>query len=133
VPASPDQDGHRAFPAGKTPYGGAFPAGKTPYGGAFPAGKTPYGGEVRLTAWVDGHVQGVGFRWWTRAQARRLGLRGTVANLPDGRVEVIAEGQRPACAQLLGLLDGPETPGRVTEVDHRWGPAVGEFAGFKAL
>jgi acylphosphatase len=90
-------------------------------------------GEVRLTAWVEGYVQGVGFRWWTRSQARRLGLRGTVANLPDGRVEVIAEGARSACAQLLTLLDGPETPGRVTGIDHRWGQARGEFAGFTAL
>ena len=90
-------------------------------------------GEVRLTAWVDGYVQGVGFRWWTRSQARRLGLRGTVANLPDGRVQVVAEGRRAICAELLDLLDGPAAPGRVTGVDHRWGQAQGEFAGFTAL
>ena len=102
---------------------------------ASPATPSPgqHNGQVRLTAWVDGHVQGVGFRWWTRSQARRLGLRGTVANLPDGRVEVIAEGARRACAELLNLLDGPETPGRVTGVDHQWGQALGEFAGFTAL
>jgi acylphosphatase len=90
-------------------------------------------GPVRLTAWVDGRVQGVGFRWWTRSQARRLGLRGTAVNLPDGRVEVIAEGPRPVCAALLDLLAGPDTPGRVTGVDHQWGRALGEFAGFTAL
>jgi acylphosphatase len=100
-----------------------------------PPGPTSQDGhrDVRLTAWVDGQVQGVGFRWWTRSQARRLGLRGAVANLPDGRVEVIAEGARPVCADLLGLLSGPDTPGRVTGVEHRWGPAQGEFAGFTAL
>jgi acylphosphatase len=90
-------------------------------------------GQVRLTAWVDGYVQGVGFRWWTRSHARRLGLLGTVANLPDGRVEVIAEGARPVCAELLSLIGGPDTPGRVTGVDHQWGQAQGKFAGFSAL
>ncbi len=55
-------------------------------------------GEVRLTAWVDGLVQGVGFRWWVRSRAAGLGLTGTATNLPDGRVEVIAEGGRRACA-----------------------------------
>jgi acylphosphatase len=88
---------------------------------------------VRLTAWVGGRVQGVGFRWYVRSQARRLGLRGTVANLDDGRVEVVAEGRRAACAELLDLLAGPDAPGRVTGVDHRWGQARGEFAGFTAL
>ena len=32
--------------------------------------------DVRLTAWVHGHVQGVGFRWWTRSRALELGLTG---------------------------------------------------------
>jgi acylphosphatase len=88
---------------------------------------------VRLTAWVDGLVQGVGFRWWVRSRARRLGLTGRAINLPDGRVEVVVEGSGPACRELLALLGGPETPGRVTEVCEQWGDARGEFAGFTAL
>jgi len=88
---------------------------------------------ARLTARVDGHVQGVGFRWYVRSQARRLGLFGTVRNTDDGRVEVIAEGSRAACAGLLDLLAGPDAPGRVTGVEHRWGRADGKFAGFTAL
>ena len=50
---------------------------------------------VRVTAWVHGRVQGVGFRWWVRARALELGLVGCAANLDDGRVEVVAEGPRP--------------------------------------
>ncbi len=46
----------------------------------------------RMTAWVHGFVQGVGFRWWTRARALELGLVGYAANQKDGRVLVIAEG-----------------------------------------
>lgn len=41
---------------------------------------------------VTGRVQGVGFRWWTRSQATRLGVSGTVRNLPDGSVAVHARG-----------------------------------------
>jgi acylphosphatase len=82
--------------------------------------------EVRLTAWVKGRVQGVGFRWWTRARALELGLAGSAANLEDGRVEVVAEGSREACEALLELLRGSGTPGRVDVVAERWGAPRGE-------
>lgn len=72
--------------------------------------------EVRLTAWVHGRVQGVGFRWWTRSRALELGLTGYAANRPDGRVQVIAQGSRGQCQQLLDLLQGGTTPGRVENV-----------------
>ncbi len=85
---------------------------------------------ARLTAWVNGYVQGVGFRWWTRSTARRLGLVGTVTNLPDGRVEVVAEGPEPACRRLLDALRGPGTPGRVRSVVDQWGPPQGRFTSF---
>jgi acylphosphatase len=94
---------------------------------AAPAGESR---DVRLTAWVDGRVQGVGFRWWVRSQALRLGLKGTAANLPDGRVEVTAEGARRACSELLALLGGPSAPGRVTAVTHEWGQPRGDVSGF---
>ena len=47
----------------------------------------------RLTVFVRGRVQGVGFRWWTRARALELGLAGQARNTPDGRVEVVARGR----------------------------------------
>lgn len=84
------------------------------------------GRDVRLTAFVKGRVQGVGFRWWTRARALELGLTGSATNLDDGRVEVVAEGPREACEQLLGLLQGGTTPGRVEFVAERWGESRGE-------
>ncbi|MFL6128981.1 MAG: acylphosphatase [Mycobacteriales bacterium] len=86
--------------------------------------------DVRLTAWVHGRVQGVGFRWWVRARALELGLVGSAANLPDGRVEVVAEGPRAACQTLLDALKGPGTPGRVRTVVERWGQSRGGIAGF---
>ncbi len=86
---------------------------------------------VRLTAWAHGNVQGVGFRWWTRTRALELGLVGTATNVPDGRVLVVAEGPRERCAQLLALLRGGETAGRVDLVVERWDPARGGLDGFR--
>ncbi|GAA2027994.1 acylphosphatase [Nocardiopsis rhodophaea] len=86
--------------------------------------------EVRMTAWVRGRVQGVGFRWWVRARALELGLVGAATNLADGRVEVVAEGTHEACEQLLAHLRGGETPGRVDSVVERWGNPGGSFTGF---
>jgi acylphosphatase len=86
--------------------------------------------RTRLTAWVRGHVQGVGFRWWTRCRARELGLVGWARNLEDGRVEILAQGPREACDRLLRVLSLPGTPGRVDGVTHRWSEAQSEFAGF---
>ena len=88
------------------------------------------GGAVRLTAWVDGRVQGVGFRWWTRCRALEAGLVGWAANLDDGRVEVVAEGSRAGCAQLLSHLRAGQSPGRVTSVVERWSPARGGLSRF---
>ncbi|MEQ3554813.1 acylphosphatase [Pseudonocardia nematodicida] len=86
--------------------------------------------SVRLTVWVQGEVQGVGFRWWTRSRALELGLTGQARNLSDGRVAVTAEGERAACEQLRDLLRDGDTPGRVRSVSEQWGDATGSFTGF---
>lgn len=85
---------------------------------------------VRLTAWVHGRVQGVGFRWWTRSQALAEGLDGWAKNLMDGRVEVVAEGARPACDRLLEVLRSGRTPGSVRSVQEQWSIARGVPLGF---
>jgi acylphosphatase len=86
--------------------------------------------KARLTAWVEGRVQGVGFRWWVRARATRLGLTGWAENLADGRVKVVVEGPMEACAELLAVLEGEETPGRVVRVTHRWDESLGGLSDF---
>ena len=88
------------------------------------------GPPARLTALVEGRVQGVGFRWWVRARALERGLAGIAENLVDGRVKVIAEGPADGCKELLALLDSGRTPGLVRRVTHRWDGARGGFAGF---
>jgi len=58
---------------------------------------------------VTGRVQGVGFRWFVRERARRLGLSGWVRNLRDGSVEVAAAGDPGQLELLLGeLRRGPD-------------------------
>ena len=57
---------------------------------------------------VTGVVQGVGFRWFVRERARRLGLSGWVRNLPDGSVEVVASGENGQVDLLRAeLTNGP--------------------------
>ena len=87
---------------------------------------------ARLTAFVRGRVQGVGFRWWTRAQALELGLVGHARNMADGRVEVVAEGPRDRLEQLLGRLraERDDRPGRVDGVVEQWGRPAGRTATF---
>ncbi|MGA5464973.1 acylphosphatase [Mycobacterium sp. NPDC050041] len=91
----------------------------------------PQDGDVRLTAWVHGRVQGVGFRWWTRSRALELGLTGYAANKPDGRVQVVAQGPREACLRLLDLLRGETTPGVVSTVVADWSDAGEPITGFR--
>ncbi|MCU0626754.1 MAG: acylphosphatase [Gemmatimonadaceae bacterium] len=73
-----------------------------------------------LHAIVAGRVQGVGFRWFVRSEARRLGLAGWVRNLDDGTVEVRASGIRTHLVALRGALyRGPEgaNVSGITDVD----------------
>lgn len=84
----------------------------------------------RLTAYVHGTVQGVGFRWWTRSRALELGLTGYAKNLADGRVLVVAEGPRPALDALLAQLRSGKTAGSVDLVVESFDQARGEHSGF---
>ena len=86
--------------------------------------------EARLTVWVQGRVQGVGFRWWVRSCALELDLLGVAENLVDGRVKIVAEGSRDGCAALLGRLEGAEAPGRAAQVTFRWDQPRGGLTGF---
>lgn len=85
---------------------------------------------VRLTACVRGRVQGVGYRFFARRAAVSLGLRGYVRNLPDGAVEVVAEGPRSDLEALLAALGHGPSGARVQDVEASWGAAAGGFGGF---
>jgi len=67
---------------------------------------------------VHGKVQGVFFRHSTRQEAERLAIRGTVRNLPDGSVEVIARGTEQAMQELRVWLHRGPAQARVDEVQE---------------
>ena len=70
---------------------------------------------VRFVA--HGLVQGVGYRWFVWREAERLGLRGVVRNLPDGSVEVIAEGVTESLDRLERVLSQGPSVARVERVE----------------
>lgn len=75
---------------------------------------------------VKGRVQAVGYRAFLQRHARDLGLAGHAENLPDGRVEVIAEGPRESLDALLVHVRNGPTHAVVDDVEVTWGEAVGE-------
>ena len=84
----------------------------------------------RVTVFVRGDVQGVGFRWWVRARALERGLPGHARTTADGRVEVVAEGPVPALGALLTLLSEPvSTAGRPGHVSTVSAPLRGDPRG----
>jgi acylphosphatase len=66
---------------------------------------------------VSGRVQGVGFRWFVMREATRLDLAGYVRNLPDGSVEVVAQGPSAGLASLESALRHGPPAARVQAVD----------------
>lgn len=79
---------------------------------------------------VKGRVQGVGFRYWVMSQARRLNLSGWVKNLPDGRVEVEAEGTYDNLFEMEQLLWKGPTLSRVDDVKCEYQQTNKNYAGF---
>lgn len=89
------------------------------------------GEKVRLRVIVHGRVQGVNFRYYTRQQARQLGVTGYVRNLWDGTVEVVAEGMSQSLTRLLSWLHKGPRMAFVEKVDMEWLPPTGEFRHFE--
>ncbi|MGH8459624.1 MAG: acylphosphatase [Nevskiales bacterium] len=79
---------------------------------------------------VSGRVQGVGFRYAALHEARRLGVSGWVRNLPDGRVEVLAQGTDELLDRLSGWLQQGPPGARVTGVERSTEPSAELAPGF---
>ena len=65
---------------------------------------------------VKGRVQGVGFRWFVLNEARQLNITGTVKNLPDGSVEVLAQSTPEMLYKLKDLLKSGPSFARVDKI-----------------
>lgn len=79
---------------------------------------------------VKGRVQGVAFRAYTQMEARRLHLCGYVRNLPDGSVEIVAEGGRKPLNKLVEWAHQGSPVAEVTEVVQTYSNAEEEFNSF---
>jgi acylphosphatase len=73
-------------------------------------------GLKRVRVLVEGRVQGVCFRMYTRETARGLGVNGCVRNLPDGRVEIVAEGEDDDVDALVRWASAGPSHARVSRV-----------------
>jgi len=80
---------------------------------------------------IAGHVQGVGFRWFTHDAAAREGIHGWVRNLADGSVEVVAEGDVESVDRLEAALRRGPGAARVTHVEVEEHAPAGRVAGFE--
>jgi acylphosphatase len=78
-----------------------------------------------------GHVQGIGFRYTVKAITQGFEVSGTVRNLPDGRVELIAEGAPEELAAFLEAIRESEVGGFIRQEQTNWSEAVNEFRGFE--
>ncbi len=81
-------------------------------------------------ATVRGRVQGIGFRYWTVETARELGVNGWVRNLPEGNVDVEAEGERGLLETFVEHLKVGPALARVKDVDVDWSERVPKLKGF---
>jgi len=86
---------------------------------------------VRVRVLVEGRVQGVAYRFFAEKHAARLGIAGWVRNLPDGRVEVVAEGTSDRIETFLERLKEGPSLARVDGFAVRREAATGEFRDFR--
>ncbi len=84
--------------------------------------------RARIRVW--GVVQGVGYRYFVRNVATSLGLGGYVRNIPDGSVEVVAEGDRSLIGALIEELKIGPRYAHVERVDVKWEEPKNEFRSF---
>ena len=93
----------------------------------------PESEKVRAHIYVSGRVQGVYYRKNARRSALSLGLTGWVRNLPDRRVEAVAEGERNCVEDFLGWCREGPSMAIVRDMEVSWEAATGEFETFRVV
>lgn len=84
----------------------------------------------RIKALFSGSVQGVGFRYTARGIAKRFAVAGYVKNLPNGQVELIAEGDEREVQNFITAVCRSELSEYIRQVDTDWQASTGEFSVF---
>jgi len=87
--------------------------------------------EKRVHVFYSGRVQGVGFRLTAEETAKRFGVGGWVKNLRDGRVELVAEGEKNTIIRFLEEVRMGPMCKFIREVDVTWSPSASEFDEFE--
>lgn len=87
--------------------------------------------KKRISVFWSGRVQGVGFRYTTESVALELGIGGWVRNLPDGRVEAVAEGPEKKLKLFLERIAAGPMKRYITAVNLQWESPTGEFEDFQ--
>ena len=87
----------------------------------------------RLKIFYSGRVQGVGFRHTAKTLAAGFEITGIVRNLPDGRVELVAEGSREELEAFRDAIRGAGLAGFIRDESVSWGDAQNEFHGFEIV
>ncbi len=85
--------------------------------------------SIRRTVYFSGDVQGVGFRFTAAGVARAFDVVGTVRNLSDGRVEIVAEGDSGELDRFFGTIHD-EMSGLIRDTQATESPATGQWTGF---
>jgi acylphosphatase len=80
---------------------------------------------------IEGKVQNVGFRHFTKLNAQEIGVHGWIKNLPDGRVEAVFEGPEDHIDEMVARCEDGPGSSRVDLVDFEWEEATGEFDSFQ--
>ena len=86
-----------------------------------------------MRIFYSGRVQGVGFRYTARTVAAGFEAVGTVRNLPDGRVELIAEGARAELEAFRQAIRDAGLEHFIQKEAISWSEATGEFRGFEIV
>ena len=81
----------------------------------------------------SGHVQGVGFRYTTKTVAAGFEVAGTVRNLPDGRVELVAEGAQAELEAFRAAIGDAGLSGLIRDEKVTWSDAQNELHGFEIV
>jgi acylphosphatase len=84
----------------------------------------------RLQVLYSGHVQGVGFRYSVKSLAPGFEVTGTIRNLLDGRVELLAEGLKDELKAFQQAIRDSAVGGLITREQVVWSEARNEFRGF---
>lgn len=87
----------------------------------------------RLQVFYSGTVQGVGFRYTVKSLANGFEVAGTVRNLPDGRVELIAEGTKDELNAFQQAIRESELGHFIHKEDVAWNAPTGELRGFEIV